>query len=42
MLSPHEYATLVMVRDAPAHIDRERRELKTLLEKFEGLFANPA
>ncbi|MEX3791300.1 hypothetical protein [Paraburkholderia sp. BR14374] len=69
MLSPHEYATLVLVRDAPAQIDRERGEFKTLLEQrlielewngedgglpvltgqgrtlletFDGLFANPA
>ncbi|MGF6446160.1 hypothetical protein [Paraburkholderia youngii] len=69
MLSPHEYATLVLVRNAPAQIDRERCEFKTLLEQrlidlewdgengglpvlteqgktlletYDGLFANPA
>jgi len=33
MLSPHEFATLILVRDAPGEIQRDRAELSTLLER---------
>lgn len=33
MLSPHEFATLIMVRDAPDQIEGVREELHTLLER---------
>ena len=32
MLSPHEFATLLLVKDAPNQIDMEREELDALLE----------
>ena len=32
MLSPHELATLMVVKDAPDQIELDRRELHTLLE----------
>ncbi len=32
MLSPHEIATLILVRDAPDQIEADRAELSTLLE----------
>lgn len=32
MLSPHEFATLMMVKDAPDQIEPDRHELHTLLE----------
>ncbi|HEY1610280.1 MAG TPA: hypothetical protein VGG24_13505 [Paraburkholderia sp.] len=33
MLSPHEYATLMLVRSAPDQVDMNRTELDTLLEQ---------
>lgn len=33
MLSPHEFATLILVRDAPDQIEADRAELGTLLER---------
>jgi hypothetical protein len=33
MLSPHEFATLLLVKDAPNQIDMEREELDALLER---------
>ncbi len=33
MLSPHEFATLMLVRHAPDQIDMDRAELDALLER---------
>ncbi|MFP3552178.1 hypothetical protein SB861_15845 [Paraburkholderia sp. SIMBA_049] len=33
MLSPHEFATLMLVKSAPDQIDLNREELDTLLER---------
>ncbi|CAG9266524.1 hypothetical protein [Paraburkholderia unamae] len=33
MLSPHEFATLMLVRHSPDQIDMNRHELDTLLER---------
>jgi hypothetical protein len=33
MLSPHEFATLLLVKDAPNQIDMEREELDALFER---------
>ncbi|WJF90737.1 hypothetical protein QS306_03470 [Paraburkholderia bonniea] len=33
MLSPHEFATLLLVKDAPSQVDMERTELDALLER---------
>jgi hypothetical protein len=33
MLSPHEFATLMLVRSAPDQIDMNRTEVDTLLER---------
>lgn len=33
MLSPHEFATLMLIKDAPEQIDLDRAELDTLLER---------
>lgn len=33
MLSPHEFATLLLVKDAPNQLDMEREELDALLER---------
>jgi hypothetical protein len=33
MLSPHEFATLMLVKDSPEQIDLTREELDTLLER---------
>ncbi|MEI5996650.1 hypothetical protein H3V53_05345 [Paraburkholderia bengalensis] len=33
MLSPHEFATLMLVATAPEQIDLNRQELDTLLER---------
>jgi hypothetical protein len=33
MLSPHEFATLLLVKDAPNQLDMERQELDALLER---------
>ncbi|MEM5332193.1 hypothetical protein VSR34_39265 [Paraburkholderia sp. JHI2823] len=33
MLSPHEFATLMLVQAAPDQIDLDREELDTLLER---------
>jgi hypothetical protein len=33
MLSPHEFATLMLVRQAPDQLDMNRAELDTLLER---------
>jgi len=33
MLSPHEFATLMLVKAAPDQIDLNREELDTLLER---------
>lgn len=32
MLSPHEFATLMLVKSSPEQIDMDRKELDTLLE----------
>ncbi|WP_206997411.1 hypothetical protein [Trinickia mobilis] len=32
MLSPHEFATLLLVKDAPNQVDMDREELDALLE----------
>jgi hypothetical protein len=41
MLSPHEFATLLLVKDAPDQLQLDRAELDTLLERqlvtLEGL-----
>jgi hypothetical protein len=33
MLSPHEFATLMLLRDAPDPIDVDRADLEALLER---------
>jgi hypothetical protein len=33
MLSPHEFATLLLVKDAPNQVDMKREELDALLEQ---------
>jgi hypothetical protein len=33
MLSPHEFATLLLVKEAPDQLEMERAELDTLLER---------
>jgi len=33
MLSPHEFATLMLVRNAPDHTDLNRADLDALLER---------
>jgi hypothetical protein len=33
MLSPHEFTTLMIVKDAPDQIEPDREELHTLLER---------
>jgi len=33
MLSPHEFATLLLVKDSPNQADMERDELDALLER---------
>lgn len=33
MLSPHEFATLMLVRQAPDQLDMNRAELDALLER---------
>jgi hypothetical protein len=33
MLSPHEFATLLLVKDAPNQVDMAREELDALLER---------
>ena len=33
MLSPHEFATLLLVKDAPNQVDMDRDELNALLER---------
>ena len=33
MLSPHEFATLMLLRDSPDQIETNRAELDTLLER---------
>ncbi|WP_180970673.1 hypothetical protein [Burkholderia sp. WAC0059] len=33
MLSPHEFATLMLVKNAPDQIDMSRAELETLMER---------
>ncbi|RFU46967.1 hypothetical protein [Paraburkholderia sp. DHOC27] len=33
MLSPHEFATLLLVKDAPNQVEMERDELDALLER---------
>jgi hypothetical protein len=33
MLSPHEFATLLLVKDAPNQVEMEREELDALLER---------
>lgn len=33
MLSPHEFATLLLVKDAPNQVDMGRAELDALLER---------
>ena len=32
MLSPHEFTTLMVVRDAPDQVETDRLELRTLLD----------
>jgi hypothetical protein len=33
MLSPHEFATLLLVKDAPNQVDMQREDLDALLER---------
>jgi hypothetical protein len=33
MLSPHEFATLMLIKDAPDQIELDRAELGTLVER---------
>ena len=33
MLSPHEFATLMLIKEAPDQIELDRAELNTLLEQ---------
>jgi hypothetical protein len=33
MLSPHEFATLMLLKDAPDQIDLDRADLEALLER---------
>jgi hypothetical protein len=33
MLSPHEFATLLLVKDAPNQVEMDREELDALLER---------
>jgi len=33
MLSPHEFATLLLVKDAPQQVEMDREELDALLER---------
>ncbi len=33
MLSPHEFATLMLLRDAPDQIDVDRADLEALIER---------
>jgi hypothetical protein len=33
MLSPHEFATLLLVKDSPTQVDMNRDELDALLER---------
>jgi hypothetical protein len=33
MLSPHEFATLLLVKDAPDQVEMDREELDALLER---------
>jgi hypothetical protein len=33
MLSPHEFTTLMMIKDAPDQIEPDREELHALLER---------
>ncbi|KDP87706.1 hypothetical protein CF70_034915 [Cupriavidus sp. SK-3] len=33
MLSPHEVATLMLIKDAPLHTELDRADLDTLLEQ---------
>jgi hypothetical protein len=33
MLSPHEFATLLLVQEAPNQVDMQREELDALLER---------
>jgi hypothetical protein len=33
MLSPHEFATLLLVKDAPQQVEMNREELDALLER---------
>ncbi|MFC0398783.1 hypothetical protein [Paraburkholderia rhizosphaerae] len=33
MLSPHEFATLMLIKNSPEQIDLNREELDTLLER---------
>lgn len=33
MLSPHEFATLLLVKDSPNQVDMNRDELDALLER---------
>ncbi len=49
MLSPHEFATLLLIKSAPEQVDLERTELDALLEhqlvsleKLAGGHARPA
>ena len=42
MLSPHEFATLMLVKAAPEQIDLHREELDTLLERQLVALEQPA
>ena len=42
MLSPHEIATLMLVKDAPGHIDLGRAELHALLDLELVMVKRPA
>ena len=35
MLSPHEFATLMLLKDAPDQIDPDRADLEALLERLD-------
>ncbi len=37
MLSPHEFATLLLVQEAPHQVDMEREELERQLVQLESL-----
>ncbi|MCX4159809.1 MULTISPECIES: hypothetical protein [Paraburkholderia] len=42
MLSPHEFSTLMLIKDAPDQVDLRRAELNVLLERQLVFLKNPA